>query len=94
MRVRFSDLALTDLEEIATYIAHDSENAARHVIRGIESVCFSLREFPELGVRSKVSRARMLFVPGLPYKVVYEIARAEKAVIILRVYHDARDSRY
>ncbi len=93
-RVRFSALALADLENIATYIGHDSIAAARRVINLIEEVCFSLGEFPELGVTSEIPRARELLVPGIPYKVIYEVMRAARTVIILRVYHDALDARY
>jgi addiction module RelE/StbE family toxin len=94
MRIRFSRLALQDLEEIAAYIRRDSVDAARRVVNGIEEACFSLSEFPELGAKSEVTRARKLFVPGLPYKIIYEVAKARKTVVILRVYHDARESEY
>jgi len=46
MRVRFSSLALQDLEEIAEYIGRDSVEAARRVVNRLEEACFSLREFP------------------------------------------------
>ncbi|MDP2648280.1 MAG: type II toxin-antitoxin system RelE/ParE family toxin [bacterium] len=94
MRVRFSALALNDLEEIADYIGRDNTEAARRVVNGIEEACFSLGEFPELGVKSEVPRVRKLLVHGLPYKIIYETAKTKGVVVILRVYHDARDSRY
>ena len=93
-RVRFSALALQDLEEIAAYIERDNKDAARRVVNRVEEVCFSLREFPELGAISEVPRARKLLVPGIPYKVVYEIVRKKSAVVILRIYHDARNTEY
>lgn len=93
-RVRFSTLALADLESIVTYIERDNAVAARRVVNRIEEVCFSLGEFPGLGMISEVPRARKLFVPGIPYKVIYEVMRAKSTVVILRVYHDARDIEY
>lgn len=41
-RVRFSNLALTDLEEIANYISQDSPKAAARVINRLEEVCYKL----------------------------------------------------
>lgn len=93
MKLRFSALALADLEDIAAYIERDSEDAARRVVNRLEELCFSLREFPELGVMSEIPRVRKLFVPGLPYKIIYEIVRKTGTVVILRVYHDAQDAR-
>lgn len=92
--VRFSALALVDLEDIAAYISRDSGNAAQRVINRIEEICFSLRDFPEMGVPSEVASTRKLFVPGLPYKIVYEIREKMGIVVILRVYHGARNIRY
>ena len=94
MRVRFSDIALGDLEGIALYIGRGSEDAARRVINRIEETCFSLREFSGLGLLSEIPPARKLFIPGLPYKIVYEIKRRIAVVVILRVYHEARNTEY
>jgi addiction module RelE/StbE family toxin len=94
MRVRFSALALRDLEMIAEYVGHDSHVAARRVVNALEEACFSLREFPELGVSTGFARTRKLSVPGVPYKVIYEVMRTVGIVVILRVYHDARESGY
>jgi len=93
-RVRFSALALADLEDIAAYISRDNRDAARRVMNRIEEISFSLRDFPDMGVLSEVAGARKLFVPGLPYKIVYEIAKRTDAIVILRVYHGARNIRY
>lgn len=93
-RVRFSELALEDLENIAEYIRTDSEENARRVVNRLESACFALRDFPEMGLLSEVPRARKLVVPGLRYKIIYEAAKKTGAVVILRVYHNSRDIRY
>ena len=93
-RVRFSALALQDLEEIVAYIGRDNKDAARRVVNRIEEVCFSLCEFPEIGAISEVPHARKLFVPDIPYKVVYEIVKKRRTVTILRIYHDARNTAY
>jgi toxin ParE1/3/4 len=94
IRVRFSALALNDLEEIAAYIEHESQSAAQRDLNAIEGACFSLREFPELGMKSEIPPARRLFVPGFPYQIVYEISQSRKEAVILRAYHNARESEY
>lgn len=93
-RVRFSELALADLEDIAEYIGRDSAEAARRVINRLEGICFALGDFPEMGVLSEVPHARTLVVPDLRYKVIYEVAKKTGAVAILRVYHSSRGTRY
>ncbi len=92
-RVRFASLALADLENIAACIGRDNVEAARRVVNRIEEMCFALRDFPELGVRSEVSGARKLVVPGLRYKIMHEIFEETSTIVILRVYHGARDVR-
>ena len=92
--VRFSALALADLEDIASYIAAHNPSAARRVINRIEELCFALGELPGLGRPSEVPGARKLLVPEWPYKIIYEIVRDPHQVVILRVYHGARNLPY
>ena len=94
LRVRFSNLALADLEGIAAYIGKDSEAAVRRVILRIEEVCRKLGEVPGMGRVSEVPPARKLTVPPWRYKIIYEIDEAQGEVMILRVYHGARDLPY
>ena len=92
--VRFSRLALADLEDIAAYIGARNPMAANRVINRIEELCFSLGEMPGLGRPSEVPGARKLLVPEWPYKIIYEIAQNPDHIVILRVYHGARDLPY
>ncbi len=94
MQVRFSRLALSDLEDIASYITARNPSAARRVINRIEELCFALGEMPGLGRPSEVSGARKLLVPEWPYKIIYEIAQDPHHIVILRIYHGARDLLY
>ncbi|RTL72456.1 MAG: type II toxin-antitoxin system RelE/ParE family toxin [Hyphomicrobiales bacterium] len=52
--VRFSRLALADLEDIAAYIASDNPAAAARVINRIEELCFALGHMPGLGRPSEI----------------------------------------
>lgn len=90
-RIRFSNLALADLENIAEFIGRDSQAAARRVVIRIEEMCFVLVEFSSLGALSEVPRARKLIVPDLRYKIIYEVYEKTDTVVILRIYHGARN---
>jgi addiction module RelE/StbE family toxin len=92
--VRFSRLALTDLEEIAAYIEARNPSAARRVINRIEELCFALGEIPGLCRPSELPGTRKLLVPEWPYKIIYEIGKNPEHIIILRIYHGARDLPY
>jgi toxin ParE1/3/4 len=94
MRVQFSELALADLEEIAAYISQDSPAAAQRVINRIEQVCKKLGAMPGLGTVSELPPARKFIVPPWRYKIVYEIDEGRQTVVILRVYHGARNLPY
>lgn len=91
MRVRFSELALADLEEIAAYINQDSPAAAQRVINRIEEVCEKLGAVPGMGCVSELPPARKFVVPPWRYKIIYEIDEDAQQVVILRVYHGARN---
>lgn len=92
--VRFSLQALADLEDIAAYIEARNPIAARQVINRIEELCFALGEMPGLGRPSEVAGARKLLVPKWGYKIIYEIADDPNRIVILRVYHGARNLPY
>ncbi|KAB2938282.1 MAG: type II toxin-antitoxin system RelE/ParE family toxin [Hyphomicrobium sp.] len=94
MRVRFSELALADLEELAAYISQDSPVAAQRVINRIEELCEKLGAVPGMGRVSELPPARKFVVPPWRYKIIYEIDEAAQQVVILRVYHGARNMPY
>lgn len=91
MRLRFTQPALADLEAISSHIRLDSTTAADRVINRIEDLCNLLTHSPGLGRPSEFPGARKLPVPGLRYKIIYEVNDAASEVIILRVYHGARN---
>jgi toxin ParE1/3/4 len=95
--VRFSKLALSDLKQIADYIAANNEAAARRVINRLEELCYLLGDLPGLGRPSNVAGVRKL-VADWNYLIAYEIQTrrdgAPRAVVILRVYHGARNLPY
>lgn len=94
MKVRYSPFALADLEDIYRAIVLHNPTAAARVIERIKTSIELLADFPRLGRPSEIKGARKLGVPRVPYIVVYELDEAADEVLILRVYHGARQMPY
>lgn len=94
MRVRYSASAALDLEGIYATIAADNQPAAQRVIALIRHIANLLTEHPGMGHPSDVANTQVLTVPGLPYKIVYEPDDLSDELIVLRVYHGARNLSY
>src|SRR5688572_19070951 len=91
--IRISPRALADLEGILDYIARDSPQNARKMIRTLLDAIDSLNTFPRRhdvprtgAVRGRQTRT----MPVRPYLVRYRIEERRKAVFIIRVSHGAR----
>ena len=89
MKLRWTNLALNDLEAIGDYIRRDSsaEISAR-LIKQIVTGVGSLTTFPHLGRAGRVPETRELVVPNTSYIVPYRVKDNE--VQILAVFHSAR----
>jgi toxin ParE1/3/4 len=83
MQVRFAELALADLETIRTHIAQDDPAAASRMAIAIVAAADRLSTNPRIGRLGALPGTFELVVR--PYVLVYEIHRAE--VAILRVWH-------
>jgi addiction module RelE/StbE family toxin len=83
MEVVFAELALTDLEQIRTFIARDNPTAAVRVAAAIVAAADRLSVNPRLGHLGAIAGTFELVVR--PYVLVYEIQRDE--IIVLRVWH-------
>lgn len=87
MEVRWSTLAVEDLERIFRHIEKDNPTAARETVKAIYDGCEALRDFPRRGRPGRMSGRREL-VFSL-YIAVYQVK--EHAVEISRIYHGAQD---
>ena len=85
MKIAWLTAARDSLRAQLAFIARDNPAAARRVRRRIHDAVRNLALFPESGRRGEVAGSRELVVPGLPYIVVYRVAR--ERVEILRVFH-------
>ncbi|HEY5105808.1 MAG TPA: type II toxin-antitoxin system RelE/ParE family toxin [Caulobacteraceae bacterium] len=89
MLLLFGEPAARDLEDIVDYIALDNPAASESVYRAVQDACQRLAEFPQMGRVGRLAGTRELSLTGLPYLLVYEVG--SEAVIILAVFHGARD---
>ncbi len=87
MEVRWSTLAVEDLERIYQHIEKDNPTAARETVKAIYEGCGALSRFPHLGRPGRMSGRRELVF--FPYVAIYQVK--EHAVEISRIYHGAQD---
>ena len=91
MRVRWSETALAELEDIFSYIHQHSRSAAAAVVERIEALTALLEEFPLLGPLTEEAPIRVLSVVRYPFLIFYAIDNAAEEIVILHVRHTARD---
>lgn len=88
MRIEYSATARRDLLQIREYIAQDNEQAADRVVLRILHSVRHLAAFPELGPLWRDTGTRFLSVPGLSYRIHYQIG--DSVVEVLTVTHTSR----
>jgi len=88
VKLRWTRLAVEDLNQAYEFIAADRPSAARAIIARIESALNALRTHPELGRKGRVEGTRELVVSGTPFIIAYRIAK--RRVEILGIIHGAR----
>jgi toxin ParE1/3/4 len=91
MKVRFSRLALAELEAILAYIATVNPIGAAHVEARVRRVVERIAQFPE-GAPEVAERAGIRSVALIRYPYVIHYTVNDGEVVILRVVHGARRS--
>ena len=88
MRLVVDVAAWGDLNDIGAWIAKDSPEAARRVLRAILATIDKLPAFPRLARPGRVSGTHERRVAGTPYIIVYELQ--DEAIVVIAVAHGAR----
>ena len=88
MKLRVTETAFAELNDIAAYIAQDSPAAAKAVARRIEQVFDRIRDFPYLAPAVDPSGIRIFPVRPFPYLVFYSVEQDE--IIVRNIRHGAR----
>ena len=91
MKVRWSATALTEVDEIFSYIHARNRSAASAVVERIEGLAALLGEFPEVGHMTDHPGVRIVSVVRYPFLIFYAIDDAASEVVILHVRHGARE---
>ena len=92
MRLKWTDLAEADLENIEGYIVKENSLsvALDIVLRIIDDVHLILSEYPRAGRRGRVKNTRELVVDGVPFVVIYRENSNTNCIEILRVLHESQ----
>ena len=85
MRIRWTEGADGNLNQVEEYIAQDNPPAALATVHKIIEAAQMLVDYPTIGKRGRERGTRELVVAGLPYIVIYAVQREE--LVILRVLH-------
>ncbi len=89
MRVQWSAPALSDLQNISSYIeAANSLQSANRITRAVYESVQSLKMLPNRGRPDRLQDTRELLVPKLPYVIVYRVL--QDRVSIVRILHGAQ----
>jgi toxin ParE1/3/4 len=89
MRVRYTETALSEIEEILTYVARDNPSAALRLSVTILSTIDRVAEFPHIAVESNLPGVRV--APVLPYRYLIFFSFAQGLVIVRNIRHSDRE---
>lgn len=92
-RAEFTELAVTDLQEISEFVAQDDSKAARRVCQGLYDLALPLGNNPFSGRMTPEYKDPAIrdIVRG-KYHVAYVVSAAGQTIHIIRFWHGARGS--
>jgi toxin ParE1/3/4 len=88
VKLRWTRLAIKDLDRAHAYMAEDNPAAANHLIDRIEKAVQVLRQHPAAGRKGRLTGTRELVVIGTPFVIPYRVR--SNTIEILAVIHGAR----
>lgn len=88
LEIRFTEIALSDLQSTFEFISNENPEAARHTISQIFEGLDQLKKFPESGRPGRRKGTRELVITSLPYVIVYRLK--QNFLEILTVLHTKR----
>jgi plasmid stabilization system protein ParE len=91
MKVRWSQTALAQLDDIFLYIYERNRSAAVAVTKRVEELASLLGEFPLIGHLTDEADVRILPVVRYPFAIFYTVDNAADEVVILHVRHTAQE---
>ena len=93
-KVIWSDPAVTDLEDICSYIARDNPEAATRVAINIVAHTDLLGSFPFIGpTYPRGSRGSLRLIVFRSYRILYDVDERRESVEIIHIRNVARDEQ-
>jgi len=90
MKVRYTETALEEIEDILSYIAKDNSSAALKASVTILATIDRIAEFPQTSSETDTPGVRV--APVLPYRYLVFFSVADDALIIRNVRHSRQQS--
>jgi toxin ParE1/3/4 len=90
MKVRYSETALRELDEIFAYIFERNRSAAAPVIDRLERLGALIGEYPFVGHLTDEEGVRIMPLVRYPFLMFYTVNDSADEVVILHVRHAAR----
>jgi toxin ParE1/3/4 len=91
MKLRLTLDAERQLDAIERHIRSENPQAAVRVLREIFEALELLTQYPAIGRPGRREGTRVWVVRGRPYIVVYEASEEYDELVVLSVYHGARN---
>ena len=88
MKVRYTDTALAEINDVLSHIATDNPLAADEVAAIIRETIARLAHFPRLAMETDVPDVRV--APVLPYRYLIFYSVHDDSLVIRNVRHAAR----
>ncbi|MEX1083940.1 MAG: type II toxin-antitoxin system RelE/ParE family toxin [Xanthobacteraceae bacterium] len=89
MKVRYTDTATDEIEEIFAYIAQHDRSAALRVVARVGQTVSLLADFPDIAQMTDEPGVRRMPVGRYPFLIFYTVEGNE--IVILHVRHSARE---
>jgi len=84
VKLRWTQRAVADLEEISDYLLSVSPTSWERLVTRIEAVTEYLLQFPHMGKMGLVSGTREFVLSGTPYIIVFRVREDVVQVLSIR----------
>ena len=88
IEVRWTQIAIADLDSAFEFISANNSDAARAVIKKVLEGLDQLMAFPESGKDGRVPGTRELFISTMSFFIVYRVQKSH--LELLAILHSAR----
>lgn len=89
MRIRWTPLAVADLQSISDYLKSHKPDYRIPTLRKLYETIRALKTMPHMGRPGRVEGTRELVFPPMPYVAVYRVRGQD--IEIWRIYHGAQE---